>query len=173
MKDILKRYKKHKKITNVGIIVTSLVLAIWFNLFIIEGSDFGKSMRANVLEAKNQNNRSDIYWEYSENIIKVYSNKDMNNVKNLSLSFTYNPSNVEIISKSSSSAEILELSSENGINTILLNYSPEKNITKNNVIFSINTKKIESVSEQINIFNANFTDKSWETYLLSTSGITF
>ena len=173
MKDILKKYKKHKKITNIGIVVTSLVLAIWFNLFVIDGSDFGKTMRANVLEAKIENDRSDVYWEFSENTIKVFSSKNMNNVKNVSLSFTYNPDNVEIVSKTSVSAEILELNSENGINTILLNYSPEKNISKNDIMFSMKTKKLENTAEQINIFNANFTDKSGETYLLSTSGITF
>jgi hypothetical protein len=50
----------------------------------------------------------------------------MNNVKNVSLSFTYNPNNVEIVSKDSDSAEIIELSNENGINTIVLNYAQEK-----------------------------------------------
>ena len=137
MKDILKKYKKHKKFTNIGIVVTSLVLAIWFNLFVIDGSDFGKTMRANVLEAKIENNRADIYGEYSENTIKVFSSKNMNNVKNISLSFTYNPNNVEIVSKNTDSAEILELSNENGINTIVLNYSQEKNILKNDNILSI------------------------------------
>jgi hypothetical protein len=97
----------------------------------------------------------------------------MNNVKNVSLSFTYNPNNVEIVSKDSDSAEIIELSNENGINTIVLNYAQEKNILKNDNILSIQTKKTEKTSEQLNIFNANFTDTTSEKFLLSTSGITF
>jgi hypothetical protein len=173
MKDILKKYKKHKTFTNIGIVVTSLVLAIWFNLFLIDGSNLGNSMKASVLETKIKNNRADIYWEYSENTIKVFSSKNMNNVKNLSLSFTYNPVNVEIISKTSDSAEIIELSNENGINTIVLNYNQEKNILKNDTILSIYSKKTENISEQLNIFNANFTDTTSENFLLSTSGITF
>lgn len=173
MKDILKKYKKHKNITNIGIVIASLILAIWFNLFVIDGSDFGTSMRANILEAKSENNRADVYWEYWEDTINIYSSKNMNNVKNISLSLSYNPNNVEIVSQSSESGQILKLNSENGIHTILLNYSPEKNIIKNNVIFSIQTNKSEEISEQINIFNANFTDTTGETYLLSTSGITF
>lgn len=173
MKDILKKYKKHKKFTNFGIVVTSLVLAVWFNLFVIDGSDFGNSMRASVLETKVENNRADIYWEYSDDTIKIFSSKNMNNVKNVSLSFTYNPNNVEIVSKDSDSAEIIELSNENGINTIVLNYAQEKNILKNDNILSIQTKKTEKTSEQLNIFNANFTDTTSEKFLLSTSGITF
>ena len=98
MKDILKKYKKHKKFTNIGIVVTSLVLAVWFNLFVIDTSDFGNSMRASVLETKIENNRADIYGELSENTINVFSSKNMNDVKNISLSFTYNPNNVEIVS---------------------------------------------------------------------------
>jgi hypothetical protein len=97
----------------------------------------------------------------------------MNNVKNISLSFTYNHNNVEIVSKNSDSAEIIELSNENGINTIVLNYTQEKNILKNDNILSIQTKKTENISEQLNIFNANFTDTTSEKFLLSTSGITF
>jgi hypothetical protein len=130
-------------------------------------------MRASVLETKIENNRADIYGKLSENTINVFSSKNMNDVKNISLSFTYNPNNVEIVSKNSDSAEILELSNESGINTIVLNYSQEKNILKNDNILSIQTKKIENTSEQLNIFNANFTDTTSENFLLSTSGITF
>ena len=43
MKDIFKKYNKHKKISNISIVATSLVLAIGINLFIIDGSDYSKS----------------------------------------------------------------------------------------------------------------------------------
>ncbi len=59
------------------------------------------------------------------------------------------------------------------IQSILINYSPEKNISTWEKIFSIETSKLNQKSEQLNIFNANFTDTSWDNYLLSTSGITF
>jgi hypothetical protein len=49
----------------------------------------------------------------------------------------------------------------------------KKNILKNDNILSIQTKKTEKTSEQLNIFNANFTDTTSEKFLLSTSGITF
>lgn len=172
MKDIFKKYKKQKKISNVGVVVTSLVLAIWVNFLLIDGSSFGNTMKANVLEVKTQNERSDIYAQTNGNMIDFYSNQNMTHVKNLALSYSYNPNNVWIL-LNDESTEIINLSDEKWIQSVLINYSPEKNITSWEIIFSVETSKLKQVSEQLNVFNANFTDTSGENYLLSTSGITF
>jgi len=51
-------------------------------------------MKANILEIKYQNEQSDIYAKKEANIINFYSNQYISKVKNISLSLTYNPSNV-------------------------------------------------------------------------------
>jgi hypothetical protein len=51
-------------------------------------------MKANVLEVKTQNEQSDVYGLTNGNIIDFYSNQNMDNVKNIAISMTYNPSNV-------------------------------------------------------------------------------
>lgn len=173
MKDIFKKYKKQKKISNLWVVVTSLVLAIGINFLIIDGSWFGNSMKANILEVKTQNQQSDIYAQLNNNFIEFYSNQNMNNVKNISMSLSYNPNNVGILLLENQNSEIIRLSDDKGIQSILINHSPEKNILSWEQIFSVETSKLKEVSEQLNIFNANFTDSSGENYLLSTSGITF
>ena len=79
MKDILKRYKKHKKISNIWVLVTSLVLAIGINLLMIDWSNLWNIMKANVLEVKLQNEQSDIYTTIKNWEISLISNKDIDN----------------------------------------------------------------------------------------------
>lgn len=173
MKDIFKKYKKQKKISNIWVVVTSLVLAIWINFLIIDGTGFGNSMKANILEVKTQNQQSDIYATLNNNIIDVFSNQNIDNVKNIAMSVSYNPENVGILLQEDEKSEVIRLSDNKWIQSILINYSPEKNIISWEKILSIETSKLNKKSEQLNIFNANFTDTSEENYLLSTSGITF
>ena len=130
-------------------------------------------MKANVLEVKTQNEQSDVYGLTNGNIIDFYSNQNMDNVKNIAISMTYNPSNVWVLLQEDNNWEIMRLSDEKWIQSILINYTPEKNIQAWDTIFSVETSKLKKISEQLNLFNANFTDTSGENYLLSTSGITF
>ena len=162
MKDIFKKYKKQKKVS-----------AIWINFLIIDGSGFGNSMKANILEVKTQNQQSDIYAKLNNNIVDIFSNQNIDSVKNVSMSLSYNPDNVGILLQEDKKSEIIRLSDDKWIQSLLINYSPEKNIATWEKIFSIETSKLNQKSEQLNIFNANFTDTSWDNYLLSTSGITF
>lgn len=173
MKDIFKKYKKQKKISNVWVVVTSLVLAIGIHFLLIDGSDLWNTMKANILEVKSQNQQSDIYASQNGDIIEFYSNQNMNNVKNIAVSLSYNPENVWVLLQENNNWEIIRLSDEKWIQSILISYSPEKNIITWENIFSVETSKLKQVSEQLNVFNANFTDSSGENYLLSTSGITF
>lgn len=173
MKDIFKKYKKQKKISNVWVVVTSLVLAIGINFLLIDGSDLWNTMKANILEVKSQNQQSDIYASQNGDIIEFYTNQNMNNVKNIAVSLSYNPENVWVLLQENNNWEIIRLSDEKWIQSILINYSPEKNIITWENIFSVEISKLKQISEQLNVFNANFTDSSGENYLLSTSGITF
>jgi len=173
MKDIFKKYKKQKKISNVGVVITSLVLAIWVNFLLIDGSSFWNTMKANILEVKTQNQQSDIYLQKNWDMIEFYSNQNMDNVNNIAVSLSYNPTNVSILSEKIDNWEIINLSNEKWIQSLLINYSPAKNISSWELIFSIETSKLNEISEQLNIFNANFGDTTGENYLLSTSGITF
>lgn len=173
MKDIFKKYKKQKRFSNVWVVVTSLVLAIGINFLVLEWSNFGNSMKANILEVKTQNQQSDIYATLNNNNVDIFSNQNMNDVKNISMSLSYNPNNVGLLLNDEENSDIIRLSDEKWIQSILINYTPEKNILAWDKLFSVETSKLNQTSEQLNIFNANFTDSQGENYLLSTSGITF
>lgn len=172
MKDIFKKYRKQKKISNIWIILMSLTLAIWINYIFIDWSDIWNTIKANILEVKSSNEISDIYWIKESNLVNIFTNEKMNDVKNLAISFSYNPANVGILLIDDSN-DIITLSDEKWIQSILINYNSKKDIIPWEKLFTIETSKLIPRSEQLNIFNANFTDSSDEKYLLSTSGITF
>jgi len=172
MQDIIKKYRKHKKITNLGIVLTSLVIAFWVNFLLIDWTVTGQNLKASILNANNVEINSDVYFDLEDDKIILKTSKIINNIKNLSFSITYNPENVEIIDIVSSN-NLSEISNEEWIKSIIINFEAEKNINPNESILEINTNKKVQKSENINIINSNFTDNTWENYMLSSSWITF
>jgi hypothetical protein len=49
MQDIFQKYSFHKKASLVGIILASLITAISMNILLVDGTDIGKNLKANVL----------------------------------------------------------------------------------------------------------------------------
>jgi len=172
MQDIIKKYKKHKQITNLGIVLTSLVMAFWVNFLLIDWTITGQNLKASILNANNVEINSDVYFDLEDNKIVLKTSKLISNVKDLSLSVTYNPENVEIINFDSSN-NLSEISNEEWIKSIIINFWELVSINPNENILEINTSKKINKSENINIINANFTDNAWDNYMLSSSGITF
>ncbi|MDD3145317.1 MAG: hypothetical protein PHV23_04370 [Candidatus Gracilibacteria bacterium] len=173
MKDFLKKYHNKKVIGNIGIAVTSLVLAFGINLFLIDSTSMGKSLKTSVLDTKVSEVKSDLFLEKNENKIIVKNSKDILNTKNISLSITYNPEDLEIVNINSKLGEVSLLGEKNsGFETILL--SMEANdIKSNDNLVEIETSVKEAKSTQLNMINANFKDANGDQYDLSTSGLTF
>ena len=91
----------------------------------------------------------------------------------MSLSFVYNPENINILNFQSQYGKVLDLKNEEGIVSLILNLGDSTNINLNTNIIDFSIEKKEKKTENVNIINANFTDSNGEIYLLSTSGITF
>lgn len=173
MKDFLKKYHNKKVIWNIWIAVTSLVLAFWINLFLIDSTSMWKSLKTSVLDTKVSEVKSDLFLEKNENKIIVKNSKDILNTKNISLSITYNPEDLEIVNINSKLWEVSLLWEKNSwFETILL--SMEANdIKSNDNLVEIETSVKEAKSTQLNMINANFKDANWDQYDLSTSWLTF
>lgn len=174
MKDIIEKYQKHKTYSNLGIIAASLVLALSINFLILEPSNIAQNLKTNVIEANSQENKADIYLENKSWDIVLLTGKQINNLSNITLSLAYNPENVsisEIVSWLKSNVQIL--SNTPWISTILVDFSEALSFESSEEIIKIITTKKESTSQQLNIINANFTDNTWEVYMLTTSWITF
>ncbi len=173
MKDFLKKYHNKKTISNIGIVLTSLVLAFWINFILIDWTQVWNNLKTSVLDIENNEIKSDLYIENWVNNVNIKNSKDMQQVKNISLWLTYNPNEVEITSIKSKFWEIVSLWEKNTwYDTILINIEPQ-NISKQDILFEIETRKLIEKSTQINMINANFSDNSDEKYNLSTSWITF
>ncbi|MDD3793935.1 MAG: hypothetical protein PHI37_03925 [Candidatus Gracilibacteria bacterium] len=173
MKDFLKKYQNQNNMSNLAIIITSLILAIGINIFLIDGTDIGNKLKTSVLDSNQNEIKADLYIEKVDNKILIKNSKDILGTKNISFSITYNPSLIEIKEVRSNLGENMILGEKNtGFETYLLNISG-KDISKNTPIAEIIASKNKDESTQINMINANFIDNSDEKYNLSTSGITF
>jgi len=176
MQDILKKYKQHKLLWNIGIIVTSLIMAIWINFFVIDSTSIGQNLKTSVLNANNNVNLADIYLEKQDNTIKLKTSKDINNVKRLSFNVSYNPETLtieKINPLNKKNAQILNISNDPWINSITIIYNNIINLKKSETIILLKTKKLKDQIENINIFDANFDDNKSQTSLLTTSWISF
>ncbi len=172
-KNFLKQYKKSKIFSNLNIIAFSLVLALAINFFIIDNINIWKNLKTSVLEAKNTEKKAQLFLETQKNNIILKNSKDLKNVKDLSFSLSYNPNNIKIEKIfCKNSTNIIKIENTPGISSFIIKYN-NLSLNNNSNICKINLTKKEKKSEQINLINSNFSDNTWETFLLTTSWVTF
>lgn len=169
MTDILKKYNKQKKFSNISIVAMSLVFAIGINIFLFDDSNLVKNLKANAIESDIQLNKSDLYIEQEAVYFSVFSSKNMTNVKNVSFSVVYNPENINILKTNG----LQHISTNDGISTYILQFDEPKNIIKGEKVALLEINKNKNKTEHVNIVEANFTDNSGNSYQLSTSWVTF
>jgi len=102
------------------------------------------------------------------------TNKKLNNIKNLTISFAYNPENVtlnDIISSYNSNHDVF--SNTPWISSISINYPTNQSFELWEKVLELNITKNNQESEQLNIISANFTDINNEMFEPTTSWITF
>ncbi|USN58949.1 MAG: hypothetical protein H6767_02435 [Candidatus Peribacteria bacterium] len=173
MKDIVKRYQHLQFLGNIGIIVTSLILAIGINFYVLD-SGFGQNLKTNILEETNIQTPADITVEQGENTLSIKNSQAMKQATNFSIGISYNPENVRFIDISTTtSATITKIENTPGLMTILLSNIGQTDIASSSSLLSLQFEKQVAQSENLNLINANFSDASGASYELSTSGITF
>ncbi|MFA5916833.1 MAG: hypothetical protein WC850_01200 [Candidatus Gracilibacteria bacterium] len=173
MIDIIKKYRKHNYVKNSGIIAASLVLAFGINFFVLDSS-LGQKLQISVINGLENGNVGDLYLQKSDTNVNLISSKDMNQVKSLSLSIVYNPTNLKIGTINSMiGGNIINESNEDGLTTLIINFSSPLDIKKGVNIVNLTVSKTEEKLENINIISANFTDSANQVYLLSSSGVEY
>ncbi|MGB2111482.1 MAG: hypothetical protein ACPHY8_06845 [Patescibacteria group bacterium] len=165
MTDILKKYNKQKKFSNISIVATSLVFAVGINIFLFDDTNLVKNLKVNAIESEIQMNKSDLYLEQEAVYFSIFSSKNMTNVKNVTFSIVYNPENINILKANG----LQHVSTNNGVSTFLLQFDEPKNIIKDEKVALLEINKNKNKTEHINIVEANFTDTSGNSYELSTS----
>ncbi len=169
MTDILKKYNKQKKFSNISIVAMSLVFAVGINVFLFDDSNLVKNLKVNAIESDIQTNKSDLYIEQEAVYFSLFSSKNMTNVKNVTFSVVYNPENINILKTNG----LQLISKNNWISTYLLQFEEAKNIIKWEKVALLEINKNQNKTEHLNIVEANFTDTSGNSYQLSTSWVTF
>lgn len=173
------KYKKWKKIKNISIVVTSLALALWLNIF-FSNTDSWKYIKTSVLNSKIWTEaKSDLYLENVANswniTINLKSSKEIQKAKSISFSLAYNKDNVSIKDKRVSYdwVELLNLVDSDWYNTVILNFKNPTNIKAWETLLNIVLEKKEKKEENLNLVNSNITDDESNLFMLSTSGVKF
>lgn len=173
MQDILKKYRKNKLLSNINIIIASLVLAIWVNFILIDWTNVWQNLKASVLNSKVVHNKSDISIEKINGEMYILANKKISNLESLSFSLIYNPDIIKINNIKSKYWNITNLTNTPWISSIILTSEKPVNVNTWDKLAIIKITKKDNKSENINIINANFKDSNSKYYSLSTSWITF
>lgn len=173
MNKIIKKHHKNKLFSNVNIVLASLVLAIWLNIFLVDWTSVGQSLKTSVLNSQTTEKLSDLSIEKEEWDLYIVANKNIKSVSTLALSLTYNPENVVIWEVNSNLWDVVNLTNTPWISSIILTSEAISDIKNWDRLIKIIINKSENKSENLNIINANFKDINNEQFLLSTSGITF
>lgn len=174
-KDIIKKYRLQKIVSNISLIALSLALAISIN-FVLSDTKLGTSLKTNLQESnKTANNSADLYMELEKNgpnrVVHIKSSKDISEVKNIWLSFFYESNSLKVkdIVSDIANTDILKLVDTNGSKTISVSSAAPKNIKAWDSIATIVLEKTSNKLENLNLLNTNFTDSKNNTYYLSTS----
>jgi len=172
-KNFLKKYENKKRISNITIIVLAIIIAFSINFLIIDNSKTWTNLKTSILDAKNISHKADLYIEKNNsNSIILKNSKILNNIKSLSYSLIFNPEKLKIKDIKCNSNNLIKIENQAWIKAIIINYNKNINIWANTDICNINIQKENNSSQEINLINSNFTDKTGETFLLSTSWIT-
>lgn len=179
MEDIIQKYKKEKKVKNISIIITSLALALWLNIF-LTNTDSWKYIKTSVINSQIWTiKKSDLYLENMKNswniMMNLKSSKEISKAKSISFSFAYNKDNVVLKDKKVSLdwLELLNVIDNDWYNTVILNFKAPTNIKVwENILHIILEKKLNQ-KENLNLVNSNMTDGNNDVFMLSTSGIEF
>ncbi len=164
---------KNKLLSNLNIILASLVLAIWVNIFLIDWTNVGQNLRTSVLNSQTQEKLSDLSIQNDDWELYIVLNKEIKSLNTLSLSLTYDNENISIWEVSSNIWDVINLTNTPWISSIILTSEALADVKKWDRLIKVQINKIIKKSENLNIINANFSDINDEQYLLSTSGITF
>lgn len=171
--DIFSKYKKHNYIKNTWLVAMSLVLALGIN-FVVQDTSLWQKLQISVINSGENSKVWDIYLQKNDTWINLVASKDMIWVKSLSLSLSFNPTNVGInFINDLIWWNIINQGNEEWLNTLIINFSSPKDIKVWEKIITINISKKEEKLENMNIINANFTDSNNQVYLLSSSGVEF
>lgn len=174
MIDFIKKYQNNKLITNLNIIALSFVFAVGINIFLIDGTDIWKELKASILDAKVSSTvNADLYLQSSWENLYLVAWKNMSDINNLSISFVYNPENVSIKELNSNIWEVVNISNNPWISSIIITTNHIKNVANWEKVIEIKTTKKINKTENLNIINANFSDTNWQIYKLTTSGVSF
>ena len=175
MKDLFKKYHRHRVLSNLGILSLSAILAVSVNTFLLSGPTWD-TLKANILESTAHTNiQQDFVAATWEENISFQNTRLLQDVKAMSFSLAYNPEFVSFLDVQSqlSGVQIVPIENEDGFSTYILSFESPSDIYPLSDLLDLKYEKLENTTVHLNIINVNFTDTSGTTYSLSTSWIMF
>jgi hypothetical protein len=173
MKDFFKQYHAHKMLTHAGILSMSLMLALSVNMFLLNAAP-GKNLKANVLEAHEASQGSDLEVILWENNFSLTNSKDLQNVVEISFSFAYDTETLRFSKASFPLWKMQHEALENtpGFTTHILRFEEAQDIPAGTEVALFHFAS-STPGNIINIIQANFRDSQGDMFLLSSENIIF
>jgi len=170
---VFKQFKKQQIFKQITFVFAALVIGFWINTFILDWK-ISNNLKANILEKTNKKieKQADIFIKKNNDLMKLKTWKQIDKVKNISFSFTYNPEKVKILDIFPN-INTTRIENQKWITTFIINFEKAKTFKKWEDIINFYTSKSSKNSENINLINANFTDNKWTKFDLTTSWIIF
>lgn len=173
---VFKQFKKQQLFKQMTFVFAAMFLGLWINAFVLNW-DLWNNLKANILESNNKiEKKADIYIEQTDwkdsNLMNLKTSKNIDKVKSISFSFTYNPEDVQI-QDIFPNIDTNRIENWDWISTFIINFNKPKDIKKSEEIINFYISKKEWTSQNLNLINANFTDSSDVKYDLTTSWIIF
>lgn len=145
-------------------------------MYLLDGK-VGNYLKSSVLDIHGVEQISDVYGRVSEDRTNILlgTQRPMKDVTTLSLSLTYDDTNVSLdeIKTTIDGSDITILSNEPGLRTLFITFDSPKILDGESDFLSIDITKNKTGTAYLNVLNANFRDIEENEFLLSTSGIMF
>lgn len=173
-KDFMKKYNRQRIASNIWVVVTSLVLALWINFYLLDQTEIWQNLTASILNVNQNETRANLYLENNSSKILLKSSATLQQPVSLSVTLVYNPENLEINGVTTNfwdASFLWEMGT--WFDTVLLIMNGTRDIYAGDTVLEIfYSKKVEG-SVGLNMLNANFVDANEEQYSLTTQWVTF
>lgn len=173
MKDIFKSYYRHKVLTQVGIFSLSAILAVSFNMFVLNWEN-ANNFKANVIEAQEGKVKQDFELIESNWVLTFVLNSKMKNGSHFSFTLAYDAEEVELWVLENSIFPIISYEENTPwLRTYILSSKDAINLDWWTTVGELKVIKKIKGRVIINPVQVNFSDTENWSYILSTKNIIF
>lgn len=173
MKDVFRLYHRNKILKHIALLSISWFLAIGINTLLFQTNSWNM-LKASVIDVVETPSSPDFVGDVKNDTLTFSAGSPMQNISELSFTLAYDPDSISLSQRDSGNQNTqVDIYQNNPwVSQFILNFKEPITKKSGEHIFSLPIVSSGS-SNIINPLEVNFTDMSWETFLLTTKNIIF